>query len=355
MDIGIITVYNVPNYGSYLQALALKKALEAKGHRVFHYKLYSDKETQRSFYKYPFTRRSLKYPGEEFRKYLFGKKKYQVFKEADEAFHEVDFATLQKMDCVIIGSDELWNIKEEQFCNPVYFGVGLHHVMTYGISVSRASMDDFRAKPEYMNAISEVKYITARDEATRSIVRQITGRDVPIVCDPTFLVPLDQLMEPYTDAVKLRPYLLVYTYYFTYPEWLKEYLVRFAKENHVRLVSVGFHFDWCDDCINCTPKQFPDVIRQAKYFVTTTFHGTVFGILNHKTITAVPFSQKVTDLMQKTDLGEGVIQDQPSYENFCSIVKREAPDYAHVDQILKGMAEESGKVLDEMLQEVSAD
>lgn len=354
MDIGIITVYNVPNYGSYLQALALKKALEAKGHRVFHYKMYSDRETRRSFYKYPVTRRSLKYPGEEFRKYLFGRKKYKLFREADNVFREVDFATLQKMDLVIIGSDELWNIKEEQFCNLTYFGAGLHHVMTYGISVSRASMDDFRAKPEYMDAVCAVKYITARDDATRSIVRQITGRNVPIVCDPTFLVPLDQLMEPCLEAIRESPYLLVYTYYFTYPEWMKDYLVRFAKEKHVRLVSVGFYFDWCDDCINCTPEQFPDVIRQAKYFVTTTFHGTVFGILNHKTITAVPFSQKVTDLMQKMDLGEEIVSDQPSYDDFCRIVQRDAPDYSHVDQILKNMAQDSGKILDAMLQEVKA-
>lgn len=35
MKIGIITVYDSPNFGSYLQAYALRKYLETMGHDVF--------------------------------------------------------------------------------------------------------------------------------------------------------------------------------------------------------------------------------------------------------------------------------------------------------------------------------
>ena len=62
MKIGVLTVYNVSNFGSFLQAYALKRWLENRGHEVYHIKVKTDREVQRGFYKYPATRRSLTHP-----------------------------------------------------------------------------------------------------------------------------------------------------------------------------------------------------------------------------------------------------------------------------------------------------
>ena len=50
MKLGVVTIYNGANFGAYLQAYALKKYLEEKGHRVEHLKINSENRVY--FYRY---------------------------------------------------------------------------------------------------------------------------------------------------------------------------------------------------------------------------------------------------------------------------------------------------------------
>src|SRR5699024_7972545 len=113
----------------------------------------SEKKIRRGYFKYPATRRSFKHPIEEFQKYLYGKKKYDIFKKEQQVFVVIQETEAEHMDRIIIGSDELWNISEEKFRHPLYFGAGLEYVLTYGISIGRAKKKDFLIHPEFLTWI----------------------------------------------------------------------------------------------------------------------------------------------------------------------------------------------------------
>ena len=98
--------------------------------------------------------------------------------------------------------------------------------------------------------------------------------------------------------------LLLYTYNFTIQNWTRDYVIRYAREKNLKLVSVGFYFSWCDYNVNCSPLEFSDVIRQAQCMVTTTFHGSVMGVMNHKKLLAVPFRSESRGSSQETGNGE---------------------------------------------------
>lgn len=353
MKIGVITVYNSCNYGSYLQAYALKQVLEDMGHEVYHVKIKTDKEFQLGFYKYPATRRSLQHPVEEFQKYRFGVKKFGLFCDAIHAeFQEIEKENAQKLDCIIIGSDELWNIKETELKRPEHFGKGFSECITYGISVGRATLADFNENPEYKQLIREVSRITVRDKKTKEIVEKITGQSVPMVCDPVFLVPMKTLYKKFRDPwLEANPYILVYTYYFTIQDWTRDYLIRYAKEKRLKLVSAGFFFSWCDYNVNCDPKEFNDVIRHARAMVTTTFHGSILGTLNRQNILAAPFSQKVNDVMEKLGMGDRIISERDSYEEFKKKLENNTADYEKMNRRVESMRSESLKILKDALKE----
>lgn len=355
MKIGVITVYNSCNYGSYLQAYALKQVLNEMGHEVYHIKIKTEKEFRQGFYKYPVTRRSLSHPVEEFQKYQFGIKKFDLFQKAiQEEFQEIEKENARKLDCIIIGSDELWNIKEPELKRPEHFGNGFPESITYGISVGRAEFSDFSENPEYRQFIQEVSRITVRDKKTKEIVEKITGKTVPMVCDPVFLVPMKQLYRRFEDDyLQKNPYILVYSYNFTIQDWTRDYLIRYAKEKKLKLVSAGFFFSWCDYNVNCQPKEFNDVIRRANCMVTTTFHGSILGTLNHQNILAAPFSQKVNDVMEKLGMSDRIISEQDSYDDFKRKLENNAVDYNMLNQRVEGMRSESLKILKDSLKEKS--
>ena len=204
---------------------------------------------------------------------------------------------------------------------------------------------------EYQKLIQDVDYITVRDQRTQDIIRKITGQTAPMVCDPTFLVPTDILYRKMSDKyLQNNKYILLYTYNFTISDWTKNYLIRYAKERKLKLVSVGFYFSWCDYNVNCDPFEFSDVIRNAECMVTTTFHGSVIGTLNFQKVLAVPFSPKVNDVMGKLGLSQSVVDKQIPYEEFRDKLDKLKIDKEQIETKIMAMKKESMTAIKSLLE-----
>ena len=82
--------------------------------------------------------------------------------------------------------------------------------------------------------------------------------------------------------MQIEKYMIYYSYLDDTP--FKEFIKKFAKENDLKLIVVGFDYKWCDDQIIVTPRQFLSVMKHAQYVVTSTYHGTVFSTLLKKNL-----------------------------------------------------------------------
>lgn len=339
MKIGIVTVYEAANFGSYLQAFALFQTLKNMGHDVYFIKNdHPDVPYKRQFYKYPINRRSIKHPLAVFREYREGREKCRLFQKEVKKLPVIEFSKIDELDKIILGSDEIWNVTMRCFTSSFYFGAGMHDLVTYAVSVGKASVEDFEQYPELVDDMIKIDKILVRDENSRKVVTEFTKKNVQIVCDPTFLVPLSCLKTNILDEyIKNNRYILIYSYPGYISDSIKENIIRFACEEGLKIVSACFSMDWCDYMLNCSPLEFCEAIRYAEYVFTTTFHGSIVSLLNHKQFVATPSGIKVSDVLKRVGLSEVIIDKKLDYKEFTYLLKNVHHDYSAVDSKIKEM------------------
>lgn len=345
MKIGIVTVHDSSNYGSFLQAFALNNVLKRMGHEVYFIRTRDKNYIRRRFFynikpQFPHVVRMY----EKFKEDMV---KYNAFKNEWKLLKTIEKADDIKLDRIILGSDEIWNVTTNVFKKPIFYGVGLDNVKTYGISISRATKEDFEQYPEIENAIQRINPVLVRDDNTKKVIDEITGRDNPMVADPTFLCDVSEFEKEVTDYKKIdKKYILVYSYLFN--DEIKQNIIRFAREHDLLIVSACIRHSFTDDYVNGSPLTFCRLLKDAEYVVTTTFHGTVFSVLNHKKFIAEPFTPKVVDVLNKVGLSDALIEVGADYETFSHKLTQNL-NYEEADKNILEWRERSLKLLQEQL------
>lgn len=132
MKVGILTFHYAHNYGAVLQCLALQHYLESVGHEVFviDYQLPCIRDLYKPFrlsrislrVRRPWGIRSLFH---EFYFYSKRKQRYDAFVSFIEKYLNlkpyVD-SELKKLDCVVVGSDQVWGKQHSGGWDNLYFG-----------------------------------------------------------------------------------------------------------------------------------------------------------------------------------------------------------------------------------------
>lgn len=319
MNIGIVTPYDSANYGAYLQAYATKKFLESQGHQVEFIKWRTEEERKKVFFK----------KGSNFAaklKLLFRKKhnldNYNKMTKALDVFKVIDLQDISKSDLelLVLGSDEIWNINVANFQKEIFYGgnCGKIPTLAYAPSAGNAKEQDFYKFPEICRFMNKVNIIGVRDENTAEIVYKICNNKPEIVCDPTFLLSITDYEMKGKNIVR-EPYILVYSY--NVDSKLQKYLIQFAKEKHIKLVAACMYQSWCDENICCEPLEFLTLIKEAEYVFTTTFHGSIFTLFQHKKCVIDAKSKKLIDLIKWTDMGSTVVKNDASYDDFCKVME----------------------------------
>ena len=346
MKIGILTVHDVDNFGSFLQAYGLMRTLESIGHEVFFLRGYSRKEARGMFYRIrPHGREYLQLPAFLYRNFN-GWKKHRLFLKDLEQLRELEQYDPQKLDLVILGSDEIWNINTYLFKDRIFYGEGMSPVMAYAPSIGNATAQNLAAIPAEL--FLRMDPILVRDGRTQEFIHSL-GVEAPRVCDPAILADTAIFRRSYRHRLMKSPYLLVYAYGHEIHEQMRNHILTFARSRGLKVISVGFKLDWCDGAIICSPLDFCAVMEKAEYVVTGTFHGSIFSILNHKQFVTIPYSPKSTDLLVTLGLDNRIIdQDHMSAKALAQALA--APiDYSAVDACLAQMRVNSMELLKQAL------
>lgn len=344
MKIGIVTVQYANNFGAFLQAYALKSVLEEKGHQVFHIRNCTDKFARGLFYRIrPYGKEYLHLPS-FISKNFKGWKQHRAFLTDYKKFHVLDQWTDEPLDLIILGSDEIWNATNPLFCEPIFYGKDMTPVMSYAVSIGNATPRDMEKIPnKYFDNINPV---LVRDRMTKQYLDSI-GIESQQVCDPTLLVDSSVFRRAYHNRLMDKePYILIYAYGHMETDEVIASIRKFALKKGLRILSVCFPLKWCDNTVNCSPLDFCAVIQNASYVFTSTFHGTIFSIINHKQFVSLPYSVKTTQVLETFNLNERAIY----VENFSEDLLEEKLvyqkiDYNRVETIIRAQRERSMKIL----------
>lgn len=305
MKIGILTHQYINNYGAFLQAWALREAIAVLfpndevqiidyvnlKHFIINaggwFRFYKNRESFKDWIE------KIKLPR------TFAKARNQEMVLSKRCFNAKQINALD-FDCIIVGSDEVWNYKDTKGNAALKFGEGLNckNLIAYAPSVGKTAADE--CVPEYViRGIKKFKKISARDDLTEQLVFNITGTAPERVLDPTFLAEF----SPAELAAKKKPYILFY-YCENLPHNILNQIFSYAKEHGLAVYGAGE----CDKryseiTVNLMPFEWVEMFRNAEFVFTGTFHGAVFSILNRRQfkvyLTNESRIKKVTALLEE--------------------------------------------------------
>lgn len=139
---------------------------------------------------------------------------------------------------------------------------------------------------EYIDAytrwLSEMHFLSVREEAGARIIATLTGRDDALVLlDPTLMLPKEKWLRlaRSASAKPQRGYLLTYTLGKVSKE-RKALIHRLADDHGLEIVNMACNRD--KERFVADPSEFIDYINSASLVLTDSFHGTIFSILLEK-------------------------------------------------------------------------
>ena len=290
MKIGILTHYNVSSHGALLQMYALKKTLAEQGHDVviLTYSRNMDfigaeqrKRFSASISNIPYY--ISKYMGEDgFGSIIYQynkQKKLRHFRNANFSF--VPYTDSAGLDCVIVGADEVFAL--ENGLNFMMFGHGIRSrkIIAYAPSCGQTDPDrinGFGVRELITSGLGRFSALSARDMGTSAVIKDLTGKEVPIVCDPALLYPFKHPEK----ANNGKNYMVIYSYQSNFKDKERiNKIIAYARERGLELWSVGVYYKWCDKHINCDPIEMLDIFAKAEAVITDTFHGTISSYIAH--------------------------------------------------------------------------
>lgn len=311
--IGICTLYDAINFGATLQAFSLQEVLKNLGYEPSFIKL-------DQHYKVVTTGNMDKF--EQSRLYL-NIEKDLYNKEND------------KYDTIIIGSDEMWNVKNNTFNHlEEYLGYNLNcnNIISYAPSANGTSKTDFEAVYGLNRDFSNFKAISARDLGTQKLVREVSNIEPKLVLDPTLLM---DSFEPYVKDNDLKDYIVLYGYTFSPEE--REKIEKFAKEKNKKIYSLGFKFDWCDN-LEGDILEFLGYIKNADYAIVNTFHGLLFSLIFEKEFALfTKNNNKVLDIVDRFGIED---RDATNCNDLNEIFDKKV-DYDRINKIKLDKRKES--------------
>lgn len=353
MKIGILTHYDVNNQGAQLQLFALSTYLRLKGHEVstLTYNKNFDfipEEGQKNVVKLSSVPYYLK-------NYLFDKglgltwyntQKYSTLSKLRKKSFEFLPYHSEGLDAIVIGSDEVFSI--DVGINPMMYGHNLRceNTIAYAPAFGRTSIDLLKEEGCYhivQSGLSNMKHLSARDIHTQEMIKELTGKDAPIVCDPVFLMDFDKELAPIKKINK--PYMLVYAYD-AHMKDESEYaaIKKYAKDHGLITVSAGTYHKWCDRNIVCNALEWVEYFKNAECVITDTFHGYVTALKTQRPtalfVRKAINASKLQSLMKQTGTEDREFQEftEEALEN----VFAKQMDYKAISEAIDVMSQ-SGK------------
>lgn len=292
--IGIITLNDYFNYGNRLQNIALVYFFKSINNKEFFINSiwYNNKDIKinrkyinfRNIKRYIFNKHDFKHyidSGILFKEII---REYNIKKFSDKYSNEKKISEIrnninQEYDFFIVGSDQVWKpngINKFSFLQFADRNKRIAYAASFGVT---------EIKPEKIKIVQDglngIDFISVREKAGAKIVKELTGRDVPVLVDPTLLLTADEWEKIMERPVwyKDEKYILVY-FLSKLPTKVKNDIKNLAEKFSLKIIDLmdKENIDYyCSD-----PSEFLFLVKNCTLMYTDSFHGTVFSIIFRK-------------------------------------------------------------------------
>ena len=315
MQIGIITYWSSDdNYGQQLQCYALQRFLRDKKHNAFLIKYKPTAEQKSKWDKLKgisigklldklssAKRKEIainKLLGNE-NKELNKARMFEKFRNDHLNTTEIEYHSIEELrqnppeaEVYICGSDQVWNNSLHSkntagwyldFGNPSIRRIS--YAASIGRNIEKGEQSTFKTYLNHLNAIS------VRESSAQALCQSLGFSNVEVVGDPTLLLSANHYLSLCKDIPKQEhPYLFMYMLNISTPEeigWDKVSAYLQARSLDLKTVCSSGYLparELIPDNRNILASipEWIALIRDARYVITTSFHGMMFCILLHK-------------------------------------------------------------------------
>ena len=344
MKVGIVTVHNSHNCGSYLQAEALRTFIKELGYDA---RFVKNKIHPQSKLSYKLMMSFKYYLKGQFKKATAIAKSGFLFRKARKNF--TYFKSFEGPEACVFGSDTIWNMESVHLTSQWehYFGKKFNgKKIAYAPSIGPSTVESVTEKENLCSCLKDFDFFSVRDENTYKVVSTVVGdnADITYVVDPTMLMP-----KPFYEGIasECNDENFILFYYFGIPD--KAYMdeiKKYAKEKGKKIICFGDNISQADKNIPFTPLEMMAYYSKADLIITNTFHGNVFSLIFNKPFVNIDAGKaKVDDLLKSFDLSMRTAYSADDFER----ISNESVDFEAVNEMLAEMRKMSGEYLENAL------
>lgn len=360
MKIGIITFHRAINYGASLQTYALKKVIENNTSKVdvmqidFDQPYVTDGSKLLNIRKNSFFRSLLgtvlRFPASFKRNRAF-----RIFWEQELNFYKLDFDKINSIDCLIVGSDQVWNTdiigEDDKFfldfskLNRKYIGKKI----SYAASIGKSELNELD-KIKFEEKLSDFNSISVREVSLKKELDEINISS-KVVLDPTLLLNKNEWVSSVKSDLNIREkFILVYI--LEKNIYLKDLVEKVSKATGIdRVIEISSSVNLYKINNTYSPGDFISLYNQASFVITNSFHGTAFAVNFNKEFITIPHStrnSRISDFLSMVSLEKRMVD---SSKDLKMLDVRQRIDYTISNEKLEEERKKSLKFLLSSLEE----
>lgn len=389
MKVGIASCYYHHNYGSMLQAYATQRIIEKLGCEAYTISCTAPIEymtqSKLSYYWHKITNIGIirtkirqlkskmllkKYPdvlqGRAVRDKFFDDfhKKYIRLTGYNRTRKDLE-QTAATFDAIVVGSDMLWhpiNV-EHDYYTLTFVPDGIKKI-SYATSFGTTNIPKYQIKI-YKDFLKKFDSISVREKSGIQVVASLKiGKTARVVLDPTLLFTGEEWME-IQDSEPIVKEKYIFCYFLGVNQEHRDFVRRLQCKTGYEVVALQHLDEFIEADIdfgdkkpfNVGPSEFINLIRNAEYVCTDSFHGTCFSILNHKQFytfnryapkSSQSTNTRIDSLLGIVGLENRRMSSKEDYERGIEFIG-DAIDYTMVDNKLCIAREKSVKYLKDAL------
>ena len=236
-------------------------------------------------------------------------------------------------DAYITGSDQVWNPRFAGTDPNFFLGFASSDKPKFSYASSFATTKiDSELVPLYSKLLSEYDEISVRESTGISIVKELTGKDATVCCDPTLLLTADEWRGLSDQSVfKLKEkYILVYILNYMIGNVSNEVQKQIDYVQQTLGFKVVYLVGRKEDAFRPNsilykaggPAEFIWLFRNAEFVITTSFHGVAFSLIHDRPLLGmVDKSNKDDSRLQSLLVAVGAEQSCIDYRDIINFDK----------------------------------
>ena len=357
--VSLITLQNVPNYGSVLQCYATEQVIKKNGYAVETINYLPKRMTILGMLK------NIKYKNSKLEKSLllrtvarliifpsyllrfrafkkFRKKYLNMTDKVYKNYNDILIDTPQA-DIYCTGSDQVWNSEwNDEIDKALFLGYAPDdkRKIAYSASFGKTKLAENEIV-ETRKLLARYDKISLRESSGVEIVKSLGINGAINVLDPTLLLNGDDWRKISSNRFADRKYILVYN--LNRNKKIDNYAKNLSEKTGLKIIYLSYqlHEFYKKGKMKCNPKveDFISLIDNATYVISDSFHATAFSLnLNTQFIIVYPgkYSTRLQSLLKLLNLEDRVAKNEKDLQ----IIEKPI-DYKLINKKIQKMREES--------------